>query len=278
MLPVDAPTPKLLTDLPTDALQHIMMQLLINNDGCCVARAVASLDSVKTLSTLCHSLHTAALTHEVFWAKVLSLWRQEDVAEHAGLASFRCHWCVGRAALRRLPMLTPVAESVECCSGVASTSSAPLSMPLSRPASQAIEMDRFELFEADIRDRLTKECDPADALAWLREDAPDADALTQLVVLSALRARIHKDVGAVALAVQLLWLDPPRSWLASRIEVKIYTWSQLRDCRGFRARDDVHTRHVTLRELAMDDSHEVWGLLARGVKYEVQRITIGLAR
>ena len=126
--------------------------------------------------------------------------------------------------------------------------------------------------------RLTKEFEAADALAWLLDASVD-DALTQLAVLSALRVRLQNtDLSLDVLAKQIQLLEPPQSWLSSRIEVKSYTWSQLRDCRGFRARDDVHIRHVTLRELAIDDSHEVWGVLARGVKYEVQRITIGVAR
>ena len=283
MLTTDTPPIRLLADLPTDALQSVISQLLCGADGCCVARAVASVQSAKTLCTVCHSLRTAAVTHEVFWAKLLSLWlhpwrSHEDVTHQAAVASFRFQWLAGRAALKRLPMLTPVTDLVECCSGVASTSSAPLSMPLSRPASRAIEMERFDLAEADVLSKLTKECVAADALAWLL-DAPVDDALTQLAVLSALRARLQNtDLSLDALAKQIQWCGPPQSWLSSRLEVKSYTWSQLRDCRGFRARDDVRIRRVTLRELALDDSHEVWGLLARGVKYEVQRITIGVAR
>ena len=129
---------RLLTDLPTDALQSVISQLLCGTAGCCVARAVAALQAAKTLCTVCHSLRTAAMTHEVFWASVLSLWlhpwrSQEEEAEQAGLASFRRQWLAGRAALKQLPMLTPTTEPVDVCSGVASTSSAPLSMPLSRP-------------------------------------------------------------------------------------------------------------------------------------------------
>ena len=86
--------------------------------------------------------------------------------------------------------------------------------------------------------------------------------------------------------------------LTDHPEVKRFTWSQARDCRGFRARDDVAVRRATLRELAACDVRhptealhsplageiatseiaeicsEIWGVLARGATLEVQRVTL----
>ena len=91
--------------------------------------------------------------------------------------------------------------------------------------------------------------------------------------MSALR-RVCAAEAADALDSQMRRLALPELALPQKLEIKRYTWSQLRDCRGFRARDDVMVRRATLRELAMDDTHEIWGVLARGVRFEVQRVVL----
>lgn len=88
--------------------------------------------------------------------------------------------------------------------------------------------------------------------------------------------------------------------LTDHLQVKRFTWSQARDCRGFRARDDVAVRRATLRELATCDVRHpteatlhylnspgeittseiaencsaIWGVLAKGATLEVQRVTL----
>ena len=52
------------------------------------------------------------------------------------------------------------------------------------------------------------------------------------------------------------------------------TWSQARDCRGFRARDDVHTRTASLFELSQQPDHEFWRVLRRGVTAEVRSLEV----
>jgi hypothetical protein len=62
--------------------------------------------------------------------------------------------------------------------------------------------------------------------------------------------------------------------LTRRIVVKYFTWSQARDCRGFRAQDDVHRITADLRTLCQQREHAAWAVLARGVVNEVRHIRI----
>ena len=62
--------------------------------------------------------------------------------------------------------------------------------------------------------------------------------------------------------------------LSRRIVVKYWTWSQSRDCRGFRAKDDVHRITADLRTLCKQREHAAWAVLARGVVNEVRHIRI----
>ena len=70
--------------------------------------------------------------------------------------------------------------------------------------------------------------------------------------------------------------EPPPA-LRAAILVRWSTWSQLRDCRGFRARDDLHKRVVTLFDLLRQPEHEVWGVIKRGICAEVQDVRLGVA-
>ena len=165
---------------------------------------------------------------------------------------------------------------------------------------------------------------PAAALEWLVNPPKTSmapDALKQLAVISALRKCKACTWGSVrgvpaevlesqwglsppSLGAEMLALQAagplPAGCMQTRIEVKRFTWSQARDCRGFRARDDVAVRRATLRELAtcdvrhpmmegdnLDGEHgeistseiaencsAIWGVLAKGASLEVQRVTL----
>lgn len=62
--------------------------------------------------------------------------------------------------------------------------------------------------------------------------------------------------------------------LRRRVIVKYFTWSQARDCRGFRARDEVHRINVGLHTLLAQPDHRAWNVLSRGVVNEVRQIRI----
>ena len=119
-------------------------------------------------------------------------------------------------------------------------------------------------------------------------------ALTLTLTLTLTRCP-PPSLGAELLALQAAGALPA-GCLQAHIEVKRYSWSQARDCRGFRARDDVAVRRATLRELATCDVRRppqadgrsgetaacevaencaaIWGVLAKGATLEVQRVTL----
>ena len=265
-------------DLPLDALQAIARQLVCDGERehrCC-ASALAALQAVQHLCTTCAALNATCSSDELLWNSLL--------AQRRELSSTRCNihrseqypglcelpstisssqTALGRlradalAALDALPKLTPDPSAAYLCSrGMALSPCSTIS--LSMPTSNAVEIEKWQDVEGLVRRQLNSHVAPADALAWLlREEGayPEGspDALTQLAVLSALRAMVAPDgcwgpfrgVATSPLAEQLARLGPallPEHRLATQLEVKRYSWSQLRDCRGFRARDDVAVR------------------------------------
>lgn len=71
--------------------------------------------------------------------------------------------------------------------------------------------------------------------------------------------------------------SPPPPALRQRVVVKWHTWSTARDCRGFRARDDMHRATADLATLCREPRHVAWNVLARGVVNEVRSIRVNVA-
>lgn len=208
---------------------------------------------------------------------------------------YRIESRAARGKLEQLPLLTPAPESLCCSSGVVSAG-APLAMSANPTSGGAVELLQLAAVVEQLLARMScldasERITVADAVAWLLEPhaapaTPRADALTQLAVVWAVRRSLRQPPepwrqdsamrAPSTLAHQLQQLGPLPARLSScRLEVKIYTWSQLRDCRGFRARNDVTVRRATLCELLTHEhADEVWRVLDRGTIHEVQRITI----
>ena len=68
------------------------------------------------------------------------------------------------------------------------------------------------------------------------------------------------------------WAPPPA--LRNGIALVWTTWSNARDPRGFRARDDRHRREASLQELCVDQEHEIWRVLMRGAVQEVHELKV----
>merc|ERR1719162_1472935 len=90
-------------------------------------------------------------------------------------------WSESLATLQRQAILTPATDAAPLYS-VFLRGSAPMCMP----ATDAIEIERFDKVQQDLRNKLSCELTPADALEWLlSSDCIDsargtgADALTQ---------------------------------------------------------------------------------------------------
>ena len=262
------------------------------------ASALTSLRAVKHMTMLCTGLRSTLLGDELLWS-MLRRRRSDALAASAPLAS--------------LPRLTPDAR-------VCSAHIVPHGTPavLSMPLSDAVEIETWQAIEEQVRAWLFGHVAPAAGLEWLvhpPEGCAAPDALTQLAVISALRKckaaeckwgvpaeLLHAQWGCPppSLGAELLALQAagalPAGCLQAHIEVKRYSWSQARDCRGFRARDDVAVRRATLRELATCDVRRptqadgrsgetaacevaencaaIWGVLAKGATLEVQRVTL----
>lgn len=85
------------------------------------------------------------------------------------------------------------------------------------------------------------------------------------------------DTVCVALAAavrQLGTRSTPAAALDCKLLLQWWTWSQARDCRGFRARDDVHSLSATLDDLYQRPDHKFWQVLQRGVVQEVRSMRI----
>ena len=95
-----------------------------------------------------------------------------------------------------------------------------------------------------------------------------ADATEQL------RLQRYKSLRA---AWRLISHAPPPS-LNGTLTIRWSTWSNARDCRGFRARDDLHRRTISLLTLSQELEHECWPVLLRGVGHEVRELRVSPER
>jgi len=104
---------------------------------------------------------------------------------------------------------------------------------------------------------------PADAVEWASEATRDPVAVLALV--SALL-----DDGASPGLGRIRPCGRPDG----AVSVRYTTWSSARDCRGFRARDDVHFLDSSVGRLARTPHHPIWGVLRRGVHQEVTSVEL----
>ena len=130
---------------------------------------------------------------------------------------------------------------------------------------------------------------PALAIDWLRTREAARSPVRALAVLATLHDMQFNTIELTSKYMSAAACDdarrrlleepwaPPAS-LGQRIAIKWSTWSQLRDCRGFRARDDVHRRTDTLLALSRQPEHEIWSVIRRGVANEVQTVSVAPAK
>jgi len=147
-----------------------------------------------------------------------------------------------------------------------------------------------------------------DIIEWLRSDCSPIKALAALAVLQRRNLRSECEPHGLDLrrapltrALQQLRSQPAAATLAvlaSHVTLKWSSWSSARDCRGFRARDDVHRLSPSLHELLMvvgdgeelprgasasdlassspaselSDAERFWRVLTRGVVNEIRAI------
>ena len=112
-----------------------------------------------------------------------------------------------------------------------------------------------------------------DVVSWIEQAILPRETVSVLAMISMLRA-----YGG---CMKTIVLHEPKLQAAlsrSRVVVRVYSFSQLRDCRGFRARDDMLSIDADLYTLvALPSEHEVWRIIERGTKHEVREILLSHA-
>lgn len=133
---------------------------------------------------------------------------------------------------------------------------------------------------------MTQDISADDIVDYITDPAACAQPMRCLALLDALRRTCESDNGSPgarlknARALEQLHAACAKTTsggcpvLSRSIVVKYFTWSQARDCRGFRAQDDVHRITADLRTLCRHPEHAAWSVLARGVVNEVRHIRI----
>ena len=262
-------------------------------------RLILALQTPSTLLAVagtCSSLRSAALDAELWRTHYDArfhvcdageVWRGVPLSEFEPHVAYRRAWHDRQARLS--DVLRPLAPgpSLAVCRSPRGRDSPRLQIAIAicsssrDPAEKAAELvtsvvdalcrelEAGELSHEDVADWLCRSCEP----------------VMQLAALGALRARAG--VGAAAgewrgvlvsegaFAPSLL---PPRPALtralAARVDVMVHAFSQRRDCRGFRARDDLTTLSEPLGVLAASPQHQLWEVLDRGAVNEVRHIGV----
>ena len=125
---------------------------------------------------------------------------------------------------------------------------------------------------------------------WLRTRSAELRPVGCLAILKALQVvdarQSHPEFAEVfnerhhasVVGVSKKLLESPPPSLSNRVVLRWSTWSQLRDCRGFRARDDQHRRDGMLLELFQQPDADMWRMLARGDGNDVREVRLAAAR
>ena len=275
--------PPNLAALPLDALSSVLSWLDLR-DCCRAARVSCSL--------------RAAARDDCLWAALGVTYGESvhcdysDPSGPIGRARFRERWCGAMAMVESVDKLGDGTggrqKPQECLAVTAGTALVMCCAPSAWKASvdgQSVGGDEFLAGVAGILTHLaTGVLHPLHLVDWLRCTASERQPLRCLAILAALQDKqawlpsgcdLKKGKEARAMARRRLAASPaPPAALLRKISVRWLTWSQRRDCRGFRARDDVHQQSETLLELWRRPDNHVWNVLARGVANDVRDIRV----
>ena len=214
-----------------------------------------------------------------------------DASDHGCLGSasalevFKSRWVASQGFVSELEStLSPASSNPTPCSSAQQVVTC-----MSRSCEAGVlgvKYEQYALGVSIISDGLmTGNIAPADLVDWFHSGAADHQPIRGLALLGALH-QLSCDVDgkgdarpdpaldrAKAAALQDLTGGSLTS-LRQQVVIKYSTWSQGRDCRGFRSRDDVHRLRANLRTLGEEPEHPSWEVLVRGIINEVRTITI----
>ena len=273
------PSPPTLASLPVD---------------CVVSMSVAGKLSMLDICRLATSSRALSKT-----LKCDGIWRALllEVCQDVGQSSStdaRASFCVSwTEAMRVIDQIAQGLDSVArsqaspvVSSSLFASADTPMSMSTSRvPGALSDGASDADLSAATLQ--LKRRACPRISVDWLYTRAASSSPLGCLVVLCALKfdaSSMDAPDCCTAYAAVGPWLldglsrTPPVA-LNAQITLRWTTWSQLRDCRGFRARDDIHRCSARLVDLCRDqadgsDVQRLWAVLSRGVGHEVSSIRL----
>ena len=304
------------------AYQHSHLTVLPHELCCAIMHHIGDTMSIVAVTATCKPL--MAMADSDFWR--VRLTERYPGAEPSGDASsvrnlYSVRWKKARMELNDLSIPGSNAPPVAMVSSSTGLSAPSASSPLECSARALVSPTVSECeFKRDC-DQLASlvakgQIAADDIVEWLLSDASTRAPLTACAAIAVLqRRRLRSECEPHALdlrrlplarALQRLRRTPSCSGtdavvLSQRVVLKWTAWSSARDCRGFRARDDLRRLQPTLRELllcvadeeiALDepasphstppgtpdarsgDAEAFWRVLARGVVHEVRSISL----
>ncbi|EOD15981.1 hypothetical protein EMIHUDRAFT_464373 [Emiliania huxleyi CCMP1516] len=262
--PASIPPPDVATfvSLPHDLLCRILAAVP-NFDG------ASCLNAIGLAAKACSALGAAAADEET--------WRRVAVARCIGVTLRTDSWreAVLGAREAACERLTDASAGVAVCAlpiRVASPSrDAPVVSMSSCAAPLGVKQRHFdeavERLGACLFDGYTRPW----VADWLLRPQAISEPLRALALCHAARSSKPSSLASLLAAV------PPRT-LSRTVELRVSSFSEKRDCRGFRARDERKTLTASVLELALsEDRHPIWATLRRGVVMEVRDLTLSSA-
>jgi len=310
-----------------EAVHPLSHLTVLPHELCCaIMHHIGDTMSIVAVTATCKPL--MAMADSDFWR--VRLTERYPGAEPSGDAStvrdlYSVRWKKARMELNDLSIPGSNAPPVAMVSSSTGLSA--------RSASNPLECSARVLHSASvIEGEFKRDCDQLaslvangqiaadDIVEWLRSDAATRAPLTACAAIAVLqRRRLRSECEPHALDLRLRPLaralqrlrqgthaTPPRV-LSQRVVLKWTAWSSARDCRGFRARDDLRRLQPTLQELLLcvadeersmaleepasphstpprtppgtpeshsGDAEAFWRVLARGVVHEVRSISL----
>lgn len=280
-----------------------------------LVHAVAQLDSpfdLQAVAQASKAFHAVA-HEEPVWRSLVNQRYGLSVQHPAGFSvvgdameEFRERWHSAQETIRAVPNLGSEGRRPSLCSTLSSTIQRGLPICCSSEPSK----EDLGVSESDLKQGVSAMAEAlscgavsvADMVDWLLTDAAARQPIRCLAMLALLQpppppppaAPQASDAAAneaahappfcpqafseaaAAARSRLMAASPPRA-LRERIVIKWWSWSTARDCRGFRARDDMHRITADLATLCREPGHELWAVLTRGVVNEVRSIRVNVA-
>lgn len=279
--------------LPSDATLHVLMLLDLQDVVRCSAvsrtfRISCNDEHIWKAMLETRGLRTPLTTASSYFHEFQAAWlRTMDLIESVGMVDAKPSAAVPQesaALVASAPMVCGVSQSFQVPAGNRGID----------PQTFVAAVQKLDGIARDGGVPCTQE--PRGYLLlidWLRTAAAQKQPLLCLSILAALQEEapqrwlavcedVVRDVREVnsydeRKAAAREHLQFPRSLpssLRGEITLRWSTWSQLRDCRGFRARDDRHRRSATLLQLLQQPEAEVWSVLARGEGHEISKLSL----